>query len=101
MAQPLLSSFETSGREDNKLMRLIFAFLAAALNGSIAFAAANTAPVEQPKGAESATVDYTDASGRVIGSVTKIGGVTYFAGPDGVPLGVSETVNGKRVFKRY
>lgn len=82
-------------------MRLIFAFLVAAANGSYALAAGNTASVEPTRVVESATVDYTDASGRVIGSVTKIGGVTYFAGPDGVPLGVAETVNGKRVFRRY
>ncbi len=82
-------------------MRLIFALLAAAVNGSYAFAEGTMASVEPSKLEENTTVDYTDASGRVIGSVTKIGGVTYFAGPDGVPLGVAETVNGKRVFKRY
>ncbi len=80
-------------------MRLIFALTMAFT--SINIACAGTDRPDETKSSESATVDYTDASGRLIGTVTKIGGVTYFAGPDGVPLGVAETVNGERVFKRY
>jgi hypothetical protein len=82
-------------------MRPFLILIATLANMSVAGAATDGASVEQPTRPEGATVDYTDASGRPIGSVTKIGGVTYFAGPDGVPLGVAETVNGKRVFKRY
>lgn len=68
---------------------------------SSACGATYDAAVERTRSETGATVDYTDASGRLIGSVTKIGGVTYFAGPDGAPVGVAETVNGKRVFRRY
>ncbi|GLI92037.1 hypothetical protein [Methylocystis echinoides] len=82
-------------------MRPILILIATVAHMSVAGAATDVASVEQPNRPEVATVDYTDASGRLIGSVTKIGGVTYFAGPDGVPLGVAETVNGKRVFRRY
>lgn len=82
-------------------MKLVFALVAVIADANLARAATSEAPLEQSKSMESATVDYTDASGRPIGTVTKIGGVTYFAGPDGVPLGVAETVDGKRVFKRY
>ncbi len=82
-------------------MRLIVVLAAIAIPGmGFANAASYGASAEQPKRADSATVDYTDAWGRLIGSVTKIGGVTYFAGPDGAPLGVAETINGERVFKR-
>ena len=82
-------------------MRLVIALISVVASVSAAAAATHESGVGQPAGLESATVDYTDASGRPIGSVTKIGGVTYFAGPDGVPLGVAETVNGRRVFRRY
>jgi hypothetical protein len=82
-------------------MRRILILVATLANMSVAGAGTDGATVEQANRAEGATVDYTDASGRLIGSVTKIGGVTYFAGPDGVPLGVAETVNGKRIFRRY
>ncbi len=50
---------------------------------------------------QSDTVDYFDGRGQLIGSVTKIGGVTYFIGPDGSQLGTAETVEGRRVFKSY
>lgn len=82
-------------------MRLIVILAALVAPVSLAGATTYEASVDRAMSTESATVDYTDASGRLIGSVTKIGGVTYFAGPDGVPLGVAETVNGKRVFRRY
>ncbi len=47
------------------------------------------------------TVEYFDGRGRLIGSVTEIGGVTYFTGPDGAQLGTAEMVAGQRVFKSY
>ncbi len=80
-------------------MRITLALVMVLAN--VTFALGESDKPDQARNTENATVDYTDASGRVIGSVTKIGGVTYFAGPDGVPLGVAETVNGERVFKRY
>jgi hypothetical protein len=39
---------------------------------------------------EGGTTEYFDADGRLIGTVTKIGGVIYLAGPDGSPLGTVE-----------
>lgn len=50
---------------------------------------------------KSDTVEYFDARGRLIGSVAKIGGVTYFISPDGSLQGTAETVLGHRVFKNY
>jgi hypothetical protein len=47
------------------------------------------------------TREYFDARGHSLGSVTKIGGVTYFNGPDGKLVGTAETVEGRRIFKTY
>lgn len=47
------------------------------------------------------TVEFTNASGRPLGSVTRIGGVTYFAGADGRLLGTAETIDGRKVYKSY
>jgi hypothetical protein len=33
--------------------------------------------------------------------VTRIGGVTYFAGADGRLLGTAETIDGRKVYKSY
>jgi hypothetical protein len=55
-----------------------------------------------PKSTESRdTQDFFDARGRLIGSVTKIGGVIYFNGPDGRLVGAAETIEGRRVYKTY
>lgn len=47
------------------------------------------------------TQEYFDARGHSLGSVTKIGGVTYFNGPDGKLVGTAETVDGRRIYKTY
>jgi hypothetical protein len=49
--------------------------------------------------AKSDAVDYFDANGRLIGTTMTIAGATYLTGPDGEPVGVIETVDGRRVFK--
>lgn len=48
-----------------------------------------------------ATIEFTDAVGRPLGSVTTIGGTTYYAAPDGTLLGTSSIVDGLRIFKTY
>lgn len=47
------------------------------------------------------TQEFFDARGHSLGSVTKIGGVTYFNGPDGKLVGTAETVEGRRIYKTY
>jgi len=47
------------------------------------------------------TNEYFDGRGHLIGTVSKIGSVTFFFGPDGAPLGTMETIAGQRVFKKY
>ncbi|WP_442753832.1 hypothetical protein ACNHKD_12600 [Methylocystis sp. JAN1] len=47
------------------------------------------------------TQEFFDARGHLLGSVTKIGGVTYFNGPDGNLVGTAETVEGRRIYKSY
>jgi hypothetical protein len=47
------------------------------------------------------TVEFTSASGRPLGSVTRIGGVTYFADADGRLLGTAETIDGRKVYRSY
>lgn len=78
---------------------LTVAFLLATL------AAANAEPSNEnagPKLAENGdTQEFFDARGRPIGSVTKIGGITYFNGPDGKLVGAAETIDGRRVYKTY
>ncbi len=55
-----------------------------------------------PKARDSeATREYFDGRGRLIGSVTKIGGVTFFNGPDGKLVGTAEMVDGRRTYKAY
>jgi hypothetical protein len=55
-----------------------------------------------PKAKDSeGTREYFDARGRLIGSVTKIGGVTFFNDPDGKLIGTAETVEGRRIYKSY
>ncbi|QGM99152.1 hypothetical protein [Methylocystis parvus] len=55
-----------------------------------------------PKSTENSdTQEFFDARGRPIGSVTKIGGVTYFNGPDGKLVGAAEMIEGRRVYKTY
>ncbi len=48
-----------------------------------------------------ATIEFSNANGRPLGSVTKIGGTTYYLGPDGAMLGTSTMVEGRRVFRTY
>jgi hypothetical protein len=55
----------------------------------------------QPGNERGSTVEFTNASGRPLGSVTRIGGVTYFAGADGRLLGTAETIDGRKVYKSY
>lgn len=47
------------------------------------------------------SVEFRNAAGRVIGTVTRIGDTIYYAGPDGTPLGTSSMVDGQRVFRSY
>ncbi len=65
-----------------------------------AYASEDMAPREN-RGYVGATQEFTDAAGRPIGSVTRIGDVTYYAATDGKPLGVARIVNGRKVFKAY
>lgn len=84
-------------------------FICAALLASVASALAQqtevTGPTEQSQAASSrssdVSVDYYSATGRLLGSVITIGGTTYFAGPDGAPLGTSTTIDGRKVYRRY
>ncbi len=48
-----------------------------------------------------ATIEFSNASGKPLGSVTKIGGTTYYIGADGTMLGTSTVIEGRRVFKSY
>ncbi len=57
-------------------------------------------PVQKPKVA-SGTTEYFDGNGRLIGSVTNIGDVLYFTGPDGEPLGTAERVGDHLVYKTH
>ncbi len=83
-------------------MRLILILVTGIVGIGSAFAEQNES-TSQTRASEknSDTVDYFDGRGQLIGSVTKIGGVTYFIGPDGSQLGTAETVEGHRVFKSY
>lgn len=47
------------------------------------------------------TQEFFDARGHSLGSVTKIGGVTYFNGPDGTLVGTAETIEGRRIYRSY
>jgi hypothetical protein len=47
------------------------------------------------------TIEFSKASGTPLGSVTKIGGTTYYIGADGAMLGTSTMIEGRRVFKSY
>lgn len=73
-------------------------FLVASLAGTSAFA-----QFDQPRAsvASQSSVEFRDAAGRLIGTVTKIGDTTYYAAPDGTPLGTSSVVDGQRVFRSY
>jgi hypothetical protein len=72
----------------------------------LAIGSAHAHESEQAKSAEplkerGSTVEFTSPSGRPLGSVTRIGGVTYFAGADGRLLGTVETIDGRKVYKSY
>ncbi len=54
----------------------------------------------QPKAARG-TTEYFDGSGRLIGSVTNIGAVLYFTGPDGEPLGTAERVGDRLIYRTH
>jgi hypothetical protein len=76
--------------------------VAAFLASAVALCAASAEESSAPKSTDLRdTQDYFDAGGRLIGSVTRIGGVTYFNGPDGRLVGTSETIEGRRVYKTY
>ncbi len=55
-------------------------------------------PIQKPEVA-SGTTEYFDGNGRPIGSVTKIGDVLYFTGPDGEPLGTAERAGDRLIYK--
>ena len=78
-----------------KLMGICAAF--------VLFATSAHAQSDAPKvqTAEQTSIEFRSASGRLIGTVTRIGGATYYAAPDGTPLGVSSVVDGQRVYKSY
>ncbi len=48
-----------------------------------------------------ATIEFSTASGKPLGSVTEIAGTTYYLGADGTMLGTSTMVEGRRVFRSY
>lgn len=75
------------------------------LAGAIPGGAALAEPVEGAPGlapgkAQEST-DFYDARGRLIGSRTRIGDASYLTTPDGRVIGVSTTVDGRRVFRSY
>jgi hypothetical protein len=47
------------------------------------------------------TVEFSNASGKLLGSVTKIAGTTYYIAADGTTLGTSIVIDGRRVFTTY
>lgn len=47
------------------------------------------------------TIEYVSASGKALGSVTTIGGVTYYHGPDGAIVATSTIVAGRKIYKSY
>jgi hypothetical protein len=49
----------------------------------------------------SVTVEFSNASGKLLGSVTKIAGTTYYIAADGTTLGTSIMIDGRRVFTTY
>ena len=63
--------------------------------------AESTGQISGQSGKTNVTVDYYSATGRPLGSVMTIGGTTYFAGPDGTPLGTSTTIEGHKVYMKY
>jgi hypothetical protein len=75
--------------------------------GLFVAAAASRQSLAQEQGRESlssdsaATIEFSSASGKPLGSVTKIGGTTYYIGADGTMLGTSTMIEGRRVFKSY
>lgn len=58
-------------------------------------------PLSDAAANPNATIEFTDSVGRPLGSVTTIGGTTYYIGADGAMLGTSSIVDGRRVFKTY
>jgi hypothetical protein len=75
--------------------------------GLFVAAAASGQSLAQERGRESLfsnyapTIEVSSASGKPLGSITKIGGTTYYIGPDGTMLGTSTIIEGRRVFKSY
>jgi hypothetical protein len=45
--------------------------------------------------------DFFDAGGRLIGSMTMIGDVSYFTSPDGRVIGIATIVDGRRIYRSY
>lgn len=89
-------------------MRMLFAraCLTGLLAGAVLYlpGSARAEPVDASastatKGPDS--TDFYDARGRLIGSRTRIGDASYLTTPDGRVVGVSTTVDGRRVFRNY
>jgi hypothetical protein len=72
----------------------------------IAVSALHEAHAEEPNRASilpdpNTTVEFSNANGKLLGSVTKIGGTTYYIAADGTTLGTSIVIDGRRVFRTY
>jgi hypothetical protein len=84
----------------NEMKRVLFVGLYVA-------SAASGQSLAQEQGRESrfsdgaATIEFSSASGKPLGSVTKIGGTTYYIAADGTVLCTSTMTEGRRVFRRY
>ncbi len=77
--------------------------LASAFSGQSLAQASSESPQDgvSPSASGVATIEFSNATGRPLGSVTKIGGTTYYLGADGTMLGTSTMVDGRRVFRTY
>ena len=54
-----------------------------------------------PKPVQASSRDFFDARGRLIGSITMIGDVSYFTTPDGKVVGKATVVDGRRIYHSY
>jgi YD repeat-containing protein len=82
-------------------MRIIFVqiVLIAGIGAANPQSRESTSTTQQPVVTGDAVDYYYDARGRLIGTMTKIGGTMYLAGADGEPIGTFETVGDRRIFK--
>jgi hypothetical protein len=87
------------------MRRALFIGLFLAVGISAQSLAQDSSASPQDQGSHSpdgvATTEFSSASGRPLGSVTKIGGTTYYLAADGTMLGTSTMVEGQRVFRTY